>query len=617
MSSVSAGLVNATNLTVTGTQSGAVTATNFNTTNVNTQNVNASGAVKIGSLNTVSYEIGTTISTNYKTSIASYSDSVAWDSSKGVIGSGPGVILPFTGNQTYVPTASTFLYKNGDTHFDTAGIANFSNLNVAPTADSQMPLYSLTKTVTAALYARFRTLGYITDQPVALSSIWPAMNNITFQLPVYSDTSNTNTIGQIPSNAFWQPGKYVSVGTPRTPYLEDVLGESVGFLGGYYFSFLYGGNPNNFMGGANIIASANGRPLTDYWFKFIYDSSNILISPWTLVNNYFNSFIVDASNKAMNKIVMVVDNGVFNYNISGAFSTGALLKIYQNNNPGFTGNYFDMLKKELLTPVGSNMCYWFTDASDVRFPKLISAWTTTKTGGVTDGSGYCVDNSVRNAYIPGTSTAPLDISTSPAQGNVNGAQAPLWTNFTSDPSPPMQFFGNYGLIGTFADYVAFSKLFLNNGVLPNGQRLINAKHLAFINQCRTTPASYNASPVGVFIFKNLSSYSMGIFARGPSSNPILAIGNNDPSLVYSVRPPSSVPQYGATYANWSVAPEDEVGWFGANGVASQICPNRGTVFLYDLNDCGTSPELPVSMKYLGMAENEYMNSGTNTLYIAP
>jgi hypothetical protein len=61
------------------------------------------------------------------------------------------------------------------------------------------------------------------------------------------------------------------------------------------------------MGGANIIASANGRPLTDYWFKFIYDSSNILISPWTLVNNYFNSFIVDASNKAISKGVFSTD----------------------------------------------------------------------------------------------------------------------------------------------------------------------------------------------------------------------------------------------------------------------------------------------------------------------
>lgn len=40
MSSISAGLVNATNLTVTGTQSGAVQATNFNTTNVNATNAN-------------------------------------------------------------------------------------------------------------------------------------------------------------------------------------------------------------------------------------------------------------------------------------------------------------------------------------------------------------------------------------------------------------------------------------------------------------------------------------------------------------------------------------------------------------------------------------------------
>jgi hypothetical protein len=45
MSTISAGLVNATNLTVTGTQSGAVQATNFNTQNVNTVNVNASGTV--------------------------------------------------------------------------------------------------------------------------------------------------------------------------------------------------------------------------------------------------------------------------------------------------------------------------------------------------------------------------------------------------------------------------------------------------------------------------------------------------------------------------------------------------------------------------------------------
>ena len=48
MSSISAGLVKTTNLTVTGTQSGAVQATNFNTTNVNTQNVNATGQIVSG-----------------------------------------------------------------------------------------------------------------------------------------------------------------------------------------------------------------------------------------------------------------------------------------------------------------------------------------------------------------------------------------------------------------------------------------------------------------------------------------------------------------------------------------------------------------------------------------
>jgi len=50
MSTISAGLVNATNLTVTGTQSGAVQATNFNTQNVNTVNVNASGIVNATNL---------------------------------------------------------------------------------------------------------------------------------------------------------------------------------------------------------------------------------------------------------------------------------------------------------------------------------------------------------------------------------------------------------------------------------------------------------------------------------------------------------------------------------------------------------------------------------------
>ncbi|NBR26275.1 MAG: hypothetical protein EBU08_21315, partial [Micrococcales bacterium] len=45
MSTISAGLVNATNLTVTGTQAGAVTATNFNTAVVNTGDVNATRCI--------------------------------------------------------------------------------------------------------------------------------------------------------------------------------------------------------------------------------------------------------------------------------------------------------------------------------------------------------------------------------------------------------------------------------------------------------------------------------------------------------------------------------------------------------------------------------------------
>ena len=45
MSTISAGLVKTTNLTVTGTQAGAVQATNFNTTNVNTGNLNLTGEI--------------------------------------------------------------------------------------------------------------------------------------------------------------------------------------------------------------------------------------------------------------------------------------------------------------------------------------------------------------------------------------------------------------------------------------------------------------------------------------------------------------------------------------------------------------------------------------------
>jgi hypothetical protein len=615
MSTISAGLVNTTNLTVTGTQSGAVNATNFNTQNVNTVNVNASGKLSAGA-----YEFNAPISNNYKTKINSFGNSNCWDASRnGVVGSGPTSILPF-GTKLYTPTISSYMLKNGDVSTQSAGIARWDNLSLKPNDNSLYPLYSQTKTVTAVLYARFKTLGYISDTPTKLSDIWPIMNMITFQMPVYSDTSSSTTIGQIPNNALWKPGKYVSIGTPRQAYLEDALAENLGFVGGYYFSLLspFGAAGNIFQGGTKLIAESNGKTISDYWLKMLYDpSGGALQTPWQLINNYFNKFVVDSSNKALNKIAMYSDHGIYNYNISGAFTSAILETIYKQKNPGFTGTYFDILKKEILDPLGSNMFYYMNDASDSRFARCVTTWTQSRTNGAIDGSGWVVDNSLVNGSTVGTTLVPLDITTSPAQGNVNAAHAALWTNFMNDSTPPKLFLGNFGLIGTMADYAAFAKIFLTDGVLPNGKRLISANNLELLKQSRLTPTSYAASPVAIYVLKNLSNYGLGCFVRGPSYNPMQASSNNDPTWVYgNTNPASFVPPYGPVYGNLACAPYDELGWFGAAGTGFQICREKKSVFMVAFQDASQSPDVILVDAAFEISENEYSGE-SNDIYIAP
>ncbi len=652
MSSISAGLVNTTNLTVTGTQSGAVQATNFNTTNVNTQNVNVAATLKVGSASTMLYETGAKISAEYKTAVDNYCRTKAWDSSKGVIGSGPTMVLPY-GNTMYVPCFSTELYKNGDTHINDYGIGSWRTMQ-PPNANTLTPILSMTKTVTAALYARFRTLGIITDRPTPLSSIWPVMNNITFQYPMYFDSSadaiaaGKQIVGQVPTthvNGYgqtvpvqWKAGKYVAVGTPRTPYLEDALAENLGFIGGFDYFFLInaqapGDNESVYFGGPRVLANLQGKKVSDYQKINIFrsDSSfnNVVNDPWTDTNNYFNKYVIDPSNKAMNVIIQGYDHGVFNYNISGSITTGALLKIYKNKYPSFTGSYYDMLKKELLDPIGSTMFTWMNDASDSRFTRLATSWTRSAKpdgfgGYVSDGSGWVVNNGIRNGpYSTRYAViSPNDISTSYAEGNIYSNHGScLWRYFLNDTSGnvPQLHLGNIGLIATFEDYSKFGKLLMRDGVLPNGQRLIASKFLNFIKMPRGTASSWAESLCGQVVLNNAAgAYALGGASRGPTYNYIANLGINDPGNQQSapaIFPGSTV--YPAHYASFYDSPEDEFTWFGAAGDAFFVCPKKGVFFQYSMMDNEQTPEYKFGPEVENLAQEEYMHTGSVNIYQAP
>ena len=659
MSTVSAGLVKATNLTITGTQSGAVTATNFNTTNVNTENINASGAVKVGSATDKLYETNAPISDDYKNVSDTYARTHAWDSSRGQIGTGVDITLPY-GNSMFTPCIQTQLYKNGDVHMNAYGIASWRDPTKPPDENTIWPILSMTKPVTAALYARFKTLGYISEKPTPLSAIWPVMNNITFQYPVYFDSSAAaiaagyTVVGQVPTklsdgvrNVVWKAGKYVGIGTPRTPYLDDVFSESVAFIGGFDYFFLINGSTygeglsspddreNVFFGGPKVLASLQGKKVSDYQKINIYRSdgscNNVLDDPWTDTNNYFNKFVVDASNKAMNVCVLGYNHGVFNYNISGSFTTGALYKIYKDKFPSFTGSYYDILKKELLDPIGSNMFYWMNDSSDSRFYKLATSWTTsahpngTAGGYSSDGSGWIVNNGRRNGqYSTGYAViSPNDVSTSYDEGNIYSNHGScLWRYHLNDASGyvPKLHLGNIGLLGTMNDYEKFGKLLMNEGVLPNGQRLISSKYLALMKTPRGIPSDYTESMCANFVITSATGvFAMGGASRGPSYNYITAIDNDNPmtSVEAGISIASYAPAYPANYAAFYDAPEDEFTWFGATGDAFFVCPKKGVVFQYSLSDNEKTPEYIFGPALEKFAQDEYMQSGAVSIYQAP
>ncbi len=667
MSTISAGLVEATNLTVTGTQAGAVSATNFNTTNVNTQNVNASGAVKVGSASGKLYETGAQISAEYKTVSNNYARSKAWDSSKGMVGTGKDILLPF-GDSMFTPCVQTQLFKNGDVHMNGYGIASWRDPSKAPDQNTIWPILSMTKSVTAALYARFKTLGYVSpygDEPVTLSSIWPVMNNITFQFPMYFDTSAAaiaagyQIVGQVPTSitavdasatrypVSWKPGKIVAVGTPRAAYLDDLFNESVGFIGGFDYFFLRNGQlPGElfssedqreyfFFGGAKVLANLQGKKVSDYQKINIYrsDSSmnNVVNDPWTDTNNYFNQFVVDPSNKAMNVCVLGYNHGVFNYNISGSMTTGALLKLYQRKFPSFTGSYYDILKKELLDPIGSNMFYWMNDASDSRFYKLATSWTTSSSpngfsnGWSTDGSGWVV-NYGRNGIRYSTAYAlisPNDVSTSYEEGNVYSNHGScLWRYHLNDApgSVPKLYLGNIGLLATMDDFEKFGKLLMNDGVLPNGRRLISAKYLALMKMPRGIPYDFTESMCANFVITSaVGVFAMGGASRGPSYNYVTAVDVDDPkkNSIESFSGIKNRPAYPTNYAAFYDAPEDEFTWFGATGDAFFVCPRKGVVFQYSLSDNERTPEYIFGPALEKFAQDEYMHSGAVDIYIAP
>ena len=327
MSTISAGRVDVsgnlitTNITTANLNATTLTATNINTLTdlSNLHDLMVNGKLQIGD-NTTGWGINQNLKNNsvINNKHEDFIKSIIFDSSKnGPIYDTSSCVLDFSGisaaikvvldtsgyNKTLTEVGSTINYlkdaagnkkplipmlimktitANTENVIE-QGIVNTTSSNVPDVNDTLIPIASMTKSVTAMLYARMCTLGVFqgNDTPIPVSKYFPVLNNIKFYVPKYENFIAPTVTSTLPDssgdifsynvkdasgvNPYVVPyecetsfmglsfhetdvtkksyakypqemhvaGKYVNLYlTSRKLYLQDSLEESVNFCGG-------------------------------------------------------------------------------------------------------------------------------------------------------------------------------------------------------------------------------------------------------------------------------------------------------------------------------------------------------------------------------------------------
>ena len=421
-------------------------------------------------------------------------------------------------------------------------------------------------TVNSNSYAKY---GGILDGPfsvhpgaippgVIYTQNYPANTaNTTFIAGTYLPFANIAPPNQsLTSNLIYSPvstsNLYINTSDATRPlYLDDVFSESSGFACGfeqfYFGNGTYGGvwgaSNNTYTSnvlynpgvetlktyGLNVVSelarssvclASNTAPINhvlDGTSNVSFCTSNLIVLPQYLVSQNavatFNNFVNNFQGRTY---VQTLPHGIFNYNSSGFIGTACMELLY-NQYYGTSNTYYEILKKELLDPVGSNLVY-ISNSSDMS-----TVWA--------------VDPSASNPllanqyYVPSSSPSNPEVGldyTSPT------SFARLKTvQFNNAPVANRLYFGNYGLCGTLKDLSKVLRIFARKGLDQNGNVLISENDLMNCIVPRNSLADYvgaqNYFPNSLALLYGSigSTYGLGGCAVGPSYSDYTTV---EPSL---------------------------------------------------------------------------------------
>ena len=384
---------------------------------------------------------------------------------------------------------------------------------------------------------------FIASTYLPYANISPPYQSLTSNL-VYSPVSTSNL--------------YINTSDATRPlYLDDIFSESVGFACGfeqnYFGNGTYGGvwGPSNNAYTSNVLYNTGVETLKMYGLNVVSElarssvclasntapinhvldglsnvsfcTSNLTVLPQFLTSQNavatFNNFVNNFQGRTY---VQTLPHGIFNYNSSGFIGTACMELLY-NQYYGTSNTYYEILKKELLDPAGSNLVYSSNSSN------MSTVWA--------------VDPSANNLsltnqyYVP--SANPVDGLTGLDYTSPTSFARIKTTEFNSAPSANRLYCGNYGLCGTLKDLSRVLRIFARKGLDENGNVIVSENHLMNSIVPRNSildylgAQSYFPNTLALLFASIGSTYGLGGCALGPGYSDYTSV---EPSLQIQALP---------------------------------------------------------------------------------
>jgi CubicO group peptidase (beta-lactamase class C family) len=453
-------------------------------------------------------------------------------------------------------------------------------------------------------------------------------------------------------------GKYVNVyKSTRKLFLHDCLNDCVGFVSGYT-DFLLGlsgsvqfiGNgqnenhnygwtaavkdTSNFSDASGLWKSevfslaqiVSGEPFNEntlYGGGLCYNptleillggvnhvTNNILLTP-TKIHLTPEEHIKEFFEKFRGKTYMqLFDHGTFNYNSGETWSTAVLTKAY-NDKFNTTYSYYEILKKEILDPIGAdNATYYFNGLSDPRLNNIATIWeiNTDPNYPFYDSSSYIV--SQYNTSMNTDTGLSLFVWNLALGLFYNGALPPyvtlevletlkkkpiIWQKFLNGTgtNKAKLYLQSNGFYSTIGDFNKILRLIANHGLFydkdGNMKRLIHATHIQqtlvpAINLLTKENQQNSIFKIYGNEFAQENTYSHGKGMIGPTYSNNINVEDFNTGEINGIFK-GLIPKCRLRFPE---SPIDGCSWNGAGGTHFSVYPSKKTSFvLVGLEGLGT------------------------------